>query len=551
MRVELVGSQLKIITARGAEGEFHCREAFTPDKEYRNAFYTKADGAVAYWLASRKDFEYGNDAFNTYLEKYKQRVNNAIQIYNKEETDVAPYEWLEMKQRVDIEFMQLPGNKMNGNEAGAGKTRELIGLIAEERPANTLVICLKGGKYWWQEEIASRTDIPVLMADGLYQRRLDTLREYLSLKSSSKALVINYDMLTDGNFLDLLKKVKWDYCFVDEAHMLCGRKTDRIKGFKMLRYRFKKTVYATATSMPKRAYQIWQILNLMDSSRFSSYWRFIDLFFEVELTTYSRNIGGVRKECLEAFHFMLSEFMTNRPKREIHPNIPEKEIIPIRHKMSDYQQYIQDSLLDRMEVDLLNGNELACPNDLVISLRLRQMLLDPSLIGGRVEEDNPKNSIILDLIETHLEQDEKIVVFAWFNDYVEFIAKLIQKRFKTKPALVYRETSAKDILVIQKQFAADPKLKIICASIGTGGTGTNFQAARIGIMADKSSVPKDNQQAFERLDRPGQLETVLFYDLVCEGSYEEAIDGLLQGRIDEITEAQALDRLRKIICKNA
>jgi len=548
VRVEKRASEFMIVANKGKEQEFECRDFYKPDKRYKNVFWCRTDPSLGRLLAKRDDFEEANDAFWEYLESYTNRVDSMISIYNKQDSDVVDYNWLAPLQKVDVEFMTKPGNKLNCNEGGAGKTRELLALLGKTQSANALIICLRAGKYWWQKEAIQRIGFEAYVAEGHYQKRLQILTNFIAAVDSHKVLIINYDMLTDGNYLELLKKIKWNLCIVDEAHMLCGKKTDRIKGFKMIKHCIKKLVLATATPNPKRAYQIWQLLNLLDSKRFSSFWRFIDMYFELEFTTYSRVIGGVRKECLDEFQYMLAEFTTNRPKREIHPNIPLKEVIKVKHEMSDYQKYIQKELVENMEVDLQNGASLACPNQLVISIRLRQMLLEPALIGGKLSpNESPKTALILDLIEAHLLNDEKIVVFTWFNDYVEYLAKAIWNKFRTKPSLIYRETSDKDILAIQEKFVRDDKLKVIISTIGTGGTGTNLQAAHIGIMANKSTVPKDNLQAFERLDRPGQDTKVLFYDLVCEGSYEEAIDQLLDERVEEITAAMSLERLRKNI----
>jgi SNF2 family DNA or RNA helicase len=69
-------------------------------------------------------------------------------------------------------------------------------------------------------------------------------------------------------------------------------------------------------------------------------------------------------------------------------------------------------------------------------------------------------------------------------------------------------------------------------SLKAGGTGLNLTAASHVIHYDRWWNPAVEDQATDRAHRLGQRRTVHVHKLVCAGTVEEAIDGVIRGKRD-------------------
>jgi SNF2 family DNA or RNA helicase len=79
----------------------------------------------------------------------------------------------------------------------------------------------------------------------------------------------------------------------------------------------------------------------------------------------------------------------------------------------------------------------------------------------------------------------------------------------------------------QHGTAASPLLLV---SLRAGGTGLNLTAASQVVHYDRWWNPAVEDQATDRAWRIGQSRTVFVHKLVCEGTVEEKIDGLINDK---------------------
>ena len=73
---------------------------------------------------------------------------------------------------------------------------------------------------------------------------------------------------------------------------------------------------------------------------------------------------------------------------------------------------------------------------------------------------------------------------------------------------------------------------MLLVSLKAGGSGLNLTAASHVVHYDRWWNPAVENQASDRAWRIGQQRTVMVHKLVCQGTIEERIDGLIEAKRD-------------------
>lgn len=107
----------------------------------------------------------------------------------------------------------------------------------------------------------------------------------------------------------------------------------------------------------------------------------------------------------------------------------------------------------------------------------------------------------LDLIEEIVGGNSQVIVFSWYKDVVEHLAKKLNCRTITGDTA----NNLRQPFVDEFQ---EGKKKIICNTFGAGGVGLNMQAADYLLLIDRNYVPADYEQAEGRSFRIGQTKPV-------------------------------------------
>jgi non-specific serine/threonine protein kinase len=147
---------------------------------------------------------------------------------------------------------------------------------------------------------------------------------------------------------------------------------------------------------------------------------------------------------------------------------------------------------------------------------------DGSRLAGRSGKLHRFDELVADLLEA----DEQALVFTQFTAMGELLRRhLAEAHGLTVPFLhggVARRQ--RDTMVDEFQAGAHPLLLV---SLKAGGTGLNLTAASRVVHYDRWWNPAVEDQATDRAWRIGQQQSVFVHKLVCEGTVEERIDGLI------------------------
>ena len=185
---------------------------------------------------------------------------------------------------------------------------------------------------------------------------------------------------------------------------------------------------------------------------------------------------------------------------------------------------------------LETGESITAPNGLALTMKLRQVSLDPKLLG--VDIPSPKTTLVKEMIEDIVSSGKKVVVFSWFASYLE---SLSQELKNVKWELISGQAGSE----LQRREARlrfqEGDSQVMLGSITTM-IGIDLTSADICIFTDRFWVPNTNFQAEDRLHRVGQKGNVLVMDLVMEDSIDQDMRTVLMRKSAAFNETIAIQR---------
>lgn len=429
-------------------------------------------------------------------------------------------------QRASVRFIVEAKCCILGHEMGTGKT--VIGSAGFRyvQARRVLVICGDKLKWNWADHIkvwASRNDSIILesrvlpkaalalldteMIHGARETRDEKLSD-LIYSDRDFCLIINYDQAKIHQ--EILLAGMYDVVLVDEAHRIHNHKTARTKTVLRISRRATYNWLVTGNPLRKNYDDLWSLLHICDPTRFTSFWNFVYLYLKSVPGIFGgTEILGVRD--LLQFDAMLTTYAFVKTKAEVMPDLPPKVYQNIKLLMNPNQQKIYDKMekefLAEVRHQLKSGEVLDtilhAPTTLAQITRLRQICLNPAIIGGA--NDSAKLDFLLPfLMDEFKGSDTPVLIFTFYRALIPFIRELV-KRVRVPYAEIVGGMSSLELRAIEDQLNRG-KLKIIAGTAQSMGEGLNLQAAKAAIFMDRFWVPWTNTQAEDRLHR-GEIKT--------------------------------------------
>lgn len=311
-----------------------------------------------------------------------------------------------------------------------------------------------------------------------------------------------------------LSKQYFAVVIADEAHRIKNRKALRTTALKTINaYR---KIALTGTPYDKNPADIWSILNWINPSFFTSYWRFFNAHIAFKEVTVKR--GTTVKQVLDQplrdpanFARTLRPFMIERTKEDVRSDLPEKIENWIDLEMGKQQSATYTRIAEAEDpiVDLGNGTETTVSIILTQILRLIQVTTDPSLLGLL-----GASSVKLDWLADWLEDNpnESVIIFTRFRATAEKLAALY-------PQL--------HLIVGGNRAHVDANVKHIVGTIAAMGEGLDLPHIDNAIFLDVEWSSILMQQAIDRIHRINITNAKNLYYLRCVGT----VDALLHRAI--------------------
>ena len=442
----------------------------------------------------------------------------------------------------------------NFSEMGTGKTPPAIGLAIKGGYKKTLVVGPKTLRLEWARQILDWTGEEPDVSRRGSTRRLDTLFNDMTGKGDPNPwFIVNYDTFRTRRHLDILNLYPFDLIVLDEVHRLRNEDTRTTRGmFEFLsNHKDSRLLAMTGSPIVNRPEDLHTVLEMVRPEEYNAGTRrqFEDLY-----TTYDRRSMKRCRQCgkvtmnlnatvclncgsqgfkyfrtkklvgvrgLEDLRKKTEKFTIRHTKEEVLKFLPKKYYRRVVLDMDNGQREVYDQMEKELFVMLDSGEPLWAPGVLAQLTRLRQLNLEPKILG--IDKPSIKTEFIRDLVA----EGSKLVIFSTFEKYIMYLHYSLE----APHIMITGGTPVDERIPMAMRFNRDDSLRLCLATIGPqspGGEGLTLTGASNVVFADRWWTPTTNTQAEDRLHRITQKSAVQVILPVIEDSIDSSFDKILE-----------------------
>lgn len=479
---------------------------------------------------------------NASVEKVRTTVNQFPVLYPFK-TEPRPYQRKALDHAYDKHafafFMDM----------GTGKTKTLLDLASayamEGKIDRLLVVTKFSTRRNWEAEIEIHSPIEceVLVLDTSKPKVFDAFNTTPTV--ALKVLIVGTESLAAGNaikyaqkFVDTSTRVMM---VVDEAHMIKTHNAVRAKNCvtlgKSANYRIAMTGTPVANGIMDMFMQFeyldTNIIGVGDFYSFRNRYAVMGGYEERQIVGYQNTEELIELVSPYIYQVRKSEVLTELPPkifevRTVQMNDEQKrlykEIAKRDRAVSGDRGITVKSVLERM----LRLQEVASG---IITFERNPDIFDTSKfehtrIGGK----NPKIEELMSIVE---ESDCSTIIWCRFIEEIYMVTEaLIEKYGQDSVVQIYGDIN-EDVrwANVSDKFQTG-KARFLVGNAATGGVGLNMTRAQLVIYYSNSFSFTDREQSEDRAHRMGQLNSVTYIDLICEGTVDETVLEALRNKKD-------------------
>jgi len=418
-------------------------------------------------------------------------------------------------------------------------TYQTIIAALESGADKILIVCPASAKINWKREIEMFGETDIAVMNG-YQW------------NSAKWMIINFDILK--NYHTLTPKTKkerneiefWvrdiydencSHIIIDEAHKVKDHNSQRgaIVG-ELAKNPLTACVWLlTGTPIANRPKDFFNLLKLIKSPLADNYPFYTKRYCDGK-TIYKKTPKGTQKILIANGESNLSElsirsrnYLMRRLKTEV-LDMPPKIVTPHHYELTATQRTEYDYLWEEYLAERKVRKKKGTPDKDLVEVILLRKFIAMSAIENTIE-----------MVETAIEEGQKVVVFTTFKDEQDELAEYFGKRCVRHNGSM--NTIAKQDSV--DKFQNNAATKVFIGNIMSAGVAITLTKGTVVIFNSFDWVSGNNEQAEDRCYRIGQEETVnvyyqLFEDTITTRMWEtlkskkKVINTILGGTNDNI-----------------
>ncbi|EEB05630.2 TATA-binding protein associated factor Mot1 [Schizosaccharomyces japonicus yFS275] len=400
------------------------------------------------------------------------------------------------------------------------------------------------------------------------------------LLEDTDVVITSYDICR--NDIDDLKSLEWNYCILDEGHVIKNAKAKLTKAVKMIRAYHR--LILSGTPVQNNVLELWSLFDFLMPGFLGTEKSFQERFVKPIASSRDNKSSPKEKErgalAMETLHKQVLPFLLRRLKEDVLADLPPKIIQDYYCEMSPLQQQLHDEFVDRLQVDKskideeLSSGKVKGKTHIFQALQyMRKLCNHPALIltkkhpesaaiEARLQKENssihdfkhaPKLTALRQLLlECNIgtENDSalganggtvgsavsehRVLIFCQLKDMLDIVENDVLR--KTMPSVTYlRLDGSVDPNKRQEvvtRFNSDPSIDVLLLTTHVGGLGLNLTGADTVIFVEHDWNPMRDLQAMDRAHRIGQKKVVNVYRLITRGTLEEKIMGLQQFKLN-------------------
>ncbi|KAL9101790.1 MAG: hypothetical protein Q9163_002986 [Psora crenata] len=459
------------------------------------------------------------------------------------------------------------------DDMGLGKTLQTICIVAsdhhlraeeyaktraaESRRLPSLIVCPPTLSGHWQQEILQFA--PFLSCLAFVGHAQDRARLVGQL-GKTDIVITSYDACRRE--IDILAPLKWNYCVLDEGHLIKNPKAKISMAVKRLMSNHR--LILSGTPIQNNVLELWSLFDFLMPGFLGSEKVFLDRFAKpIAASRYAKSSSKEQEAgalAIEALHKQILPFLLRRLKEEVLDDLPPKILQNYYCDLSDLQKKLFEDFArtERKTITEEAGSETKEAKQHIFQALqyMRKLCNSPALV---VKEDHkqysaiqsslarqnsslrdpahaPKLTALRDLlIDCGIGTDpsdsntfvspHRALIFCQMKEMLDIVATTVLRDLLPNVQYLRLDGSveANKRQSIVNQFNTDPSYDCLLLTTSVGGLGLNLTGADTVIFVEHDWNPQKDMQAMDRAHRIGQKKVVNVYRLVTRGTLEEKI----------------------------
>ncbi|CAK1547449.1 unnamed protein product [Leptosia nina] len=378
-------------------------------------------------------------------------------------------------------------------------------------------------------------------------------------------IVASYDIVRKD--IDFFSSIKWNYCVLDEGHVIKNGKTKAFKAIKLLEANHR--LILSGTPIQNNVLELWSLFDFLmpgllgTSRQFTArYSRPILLSRDPKAAPHHLQAGAL---ACEQLHRQVLPFLLRRVKEDVLRELPPKitqdyycDLSPLQRSL--YEHFSKRHMTPEMThsrthvfkalhylQNVCNHPKLVLTpdhpewarvqkqllaqrssiSDIAHSAKLpalKQLLLDCGIGVSNAEgEESSSDSGVGSVVSQH-----RALVFCQLKGMLDIVERdLLRVHFPNVTYLRLDGTVPPHLRHdIVTRFNTDVSIDLLLLTTSVGGLGLNLTGADTVIFVEHDWNPMKDLQAMDRAHRIGQKNVVNVYRLVTRDTLEEKIMGL-------------------------
>lgn len=409
------------------------------------------------------------------------------------------------------------------DDMGLGKTLQVICAITKccedgllgDKPI--LVVVPAGVLHNWKAEFkkfSPTLDVRFSLDTDISQssERTDPMPDVVLTTYS--ALTIHFESFAEK---------EWGLVVADEAQYLKNPSSARSKAFRLLKS--DEVIAMTGTPIENRLMDLWPIFACIQPKLLGDQKDFIrDYAIPIEARKNQKTAENLRK--------ILAPFVLRREKTDpaIISDLPKCAVNNVPVKLTPLQAYLYKKAVNEYLNQIIEQERKKGILTIRLLTDLKKICNSPSQFLKRNAEqpDSGKAVTLMKMLRTLLAEGKKVLIFTQYYQMGLKLQEWIEKAIGERPEFLNGSMPLNARSSLIKRFQQEENRKILLISLKAGGVGLNLTAASVVIHYDLWWNPAVEQQATDRAYRIGQNKDVTVYRLICEGSFEERIDEVIE-----------------------
>ena len=394
-------------------------------------------------------------------------------------------------QRADAEYLISMEAAGIFNDPRTGKTPTLLEVLKGKRTKRNLIVAPASLLWTWHMQVKNwLPEYEPVVIEGT--KKAEDLIDLARTHAKPTVLIVSKNSLNGLK----LERFLFDLIAVDEAHYLRNYNTAQSKA--VYKLKGKNRFALTGTPTVKHPSDIFGIMKFLYPKKHSSFWGWAGRYFRQAKNHFSggNEVGDPIPERQEEMQQEVGLVSVARKRKEVMGWLPEKDYKTIYAHMTVKQQKYYQDMQDTFVAECLeNGKEVDAINIMTQMLRLRQICIDPRLVG--FTDKGCKTTTLIQWLKDREEGSRPVVIMSMFTSYLELLRGDLEKEGYTIGEINGKMTPKK------KQAAADKFQKgevdvLLCNTI-SAGTGWTLDRGDTVIFIDNAWNPADQQQAEDRV----------------------------------------------------